>query len=178
MELLPIIDGNENNEVYNEDINHLIHRIHGDILYLDPPYNARQYCTNYHVLETICLRDNPEVSTTFANGSGGISRAIYRTDRHQSPFCIKSQAELAFEQLFSGVKNLGVPLILSYSPFDASKAVTPRLRTIDQLVEMAREYYNHVNIVSPGSFTHSKLNSSELNFESNHEAELLIVCHN
>lgn len=147
-------------------------------VYADPPYTRYHYSRYYHVLETICLRDNPEVSTTFANGSGGISRAIYRTDRHQSPFCIKSQAELAFEQLFSGVKNLGVPLILSYSPFDASKAVTPRLRTIDQLVEMAREYYNHVNIVSPGSFTHSKLNSSELNFESNHEAELLIVCHN
>ena len=52
MELLPIIDGNEHNEVYNEDINHLIHRINGDILYLDPPYNARQYCTNYHM----CLK--------------------------------------------------------------------------------------------------------------------------
>ena len=33
-----------------------------------------------------------------------------------------------------------------------------------------------IDIVSPGEFTHSKLNSSEKNFEANHEAELLIVC--
>ena len=40
------------------------------------------------------------------------------------------------------------------------------------------QYYSSVTIVSPGEFTHSKLNSSDKNFESNHEAELLIVCKN
>lgn len=59
LELLPIIDGKDQNQVFNEDVNTLIHHINGDILYLDPPYNARQYCTNYHVLETIARYDNP-----------------------------------------------------------------------------------------------------------------------
>lgn len=40
-------------EVYNEDSNKLIQEITGDILYLDPPYNARQYGANYHLLNTI-----------------------------------------------------------------------------------------------------------------------------
>ena len=40
-------------EVYCEDANQLIHRIEGDVLYLDPPYNARQYGANYHLLNTI-----------------------------------------------------------------------------------------------------------------------------
>lgn len=40
-------------EVYQEDANVLIRRIKGDILYLDPPYNARQYGANYHLLNTI-----------------------------------------------------------------------------------------------------------------------------
>ena len=40
-------------EVYNEDANELIKKIEGDILYLDPPYNARQYGANYHLLNTI-----------------------------------------------------------------------------------------------------------------------------
>lgn len=145
-------------------------------VYADPPYTRYHYSRYYHVLETICLRDNPEVSTTFPNGKGGISRAIYRVGRHQSPFCIKSQAEGAFDILFRKVKELGVPLILSYSPFDASKAVTPRLQTIDQLVEKAQIYFKEVTIISPGEFTHSKLNSTDKNFEANHEAELLIVC--
>lgn len=146
------------------------------VVYADPPYTRYHYSRYYHVLETICLRDNPVITTTFPNGKGGISRAIYREGRHQSPFCIKSQAEHAFEQMFVGVKKLDVPLVLSYSPFDAAKAATPRLRSIDQLVEMAKKHYEHVEIHSPGLFTHSKLNSTDKNFESNHEAELLIIC--
>ena len=145
-------------------------------VYADPPYTRYHYSRYYHVLETICLRDNPDVSTTFPNGKGGISRAIYRSDRHQSPFCIKSRAEGAFDMLFQKVRELDVPLILSYSPFDASKAVTPRLQTIDHLVEKAKSYFAEANVVSPGEFTHTKLNSAEKNFEANHEAELLIIC--
>jgi len=40
-------------KVYNEDANTLIKKIDGDILYLDPPYNYRQYGANYHLLNTI-----------------------------------------------------------------------------------------------------------------------------
>ena len=148
------------------------------VVYADPPYTRYHYSRYYHVLETMCLRDNPEISTTFPNGKGGISRAIYRTERHQSPFCIKSQAEHAFELLFQGVHELNVPLILSYSPFEPSKAVTPRLQTMDQLLDMAKKYYKNVEVISPGAFTHSKLNSTDKNFKANHEAEMLIVCKN
>ena len=145
-------------------------------IYADPPYTRYHYSRYYHVLETICLRDNPDVSTTFTNGKGGFSRAIYRNDRHQSPFCIKSQAEQAFELLFQKVNELKVPLVLSYSPFEVSKAVTPRLQTIEQIVEKAKQYFTEVTVVSPGKFAHSKLNSADKNFETNCEAELLIVC--
>jgi adenine-specific DNA-methyltransferase len=43
--------------VYCEDANTLIERIEGDILYLDPPYNHRQYGANYHLLNTIARYD-------------------------------------------------------------------------------------------------------------------------
>ena len=33
----------------------------GDVLYLDPPYNHRQYAPNYHLLETIAKYDNPKI---------------------------------------------------------------------------------------------------------------------
>lgn len=148
------------------------------VIYADPPYTRYHYSRYYHVLETICLRDNPEITTTFPNGTGGISRAIYRAGRHQSPFCIKSQAEKAFDELFKKVKELNIPLVLSYSPFDASKAVTPRLQSIEQLVDKAKLYFEDVVTMSPGEFTHSKLNSTDKNFEANHEAEILILCKN
>lgn len=145
-------------------------------VYADPPYTRYHYSRYYHVLETMCLRDMPKVSNTCKGDRGMLSRAMYREDRHQSPFCIKSKAEGAFEALFSGVANLGVPLLLSYSPFTPSQAVTPRLQTIDQLVEKASAFFEHVDVKSPGEFTHSKFNSSEKNFDTNHEAELLILC--
>lgn len=47
-------------EVYNEDANSLITKIKGDILYLDPPYNSREYGANYHILNTIALYDDFE----------------------------------------------------------------------------------------------------------------------
>ncbi len=45
----------KSHKVFNEDSNELIKKISGDILYLDPPYNHRQYSANYHLLNTISL---------------------------------------------------------------------------------------------------------------------------
>lgn len=50
--------GSGGNEVFNEDSNSLIKKIKGDVLYLDPPYNNRQYGANYHILNTIALYDD------------------------------------------------------------------------------------------------------------------------
>ena len=60
LEPLPIIKGTKG-KVYNEDANSLIRRISGDVLYLDPPYNSRQYCRIYHLLETIARGDKPQL---------------------------------------------------------------------------------------------------------------------
>ena len=145
------------------------------VVYADPPYTRYHYSRYYHVLETICLRDLPEITPTFVGGTQ-LSRGIYREGRHQSPFCIRSKAENAFERLFSGVSELGVPFVLSYSPFSESSLATPRLQTIEQLLNKARCYYEDVELISPGHFMHSKLNTVEKNFEAEQEAELLIVC--
>jgi len=49
------------NEVFQKDANLLIKDIYGDILYLDPPYNERQYASNFHVLETLAVWDKQEL---------------------------------------------------------------------------------------------------------------------
>jgi adenine-specific DNA-methyltransferase len=59
---LPAIElGDGGHQVYNEDLNALIHRLEGDVLYLDPPYNSRQYIDCYHVLENILRWDRPRL---------------------------------------------------------------------------------------------------------------------
>ena len=51
------LENQHEHQVFNEDSNLLIHRIEGDILYLDPPYNQREYGANYHLLNTIAKYD-------------------------------------------------------------------------------------------------------------------------
>lgn len=52
-------DNKQINPVYNVDSMTLLPQIDVDILYLDPPYNERQYLPNYHLVETIAKYDNP-----------------------------------------------------------------------------------------------------------------------
>lgn len=49
-------------QVFHRDANKLIREIECDVLYLDPPYNHRQYGANYHVLETIAAYDEPALT--------------------------------------------------------------------------------------------------------------------
>lgn len=144
------------------------------IIYADPPYTRDHYSRFYHVLETLCLRDSPDISTTLLNGEGATSRGLYRTDRHQSPFCIKSQAPRAFGELFAGSRELGVPLLLSYSPF--IKDGHPRLMTVEAVAKLAGEYYREVEVVPAGRIAHSKLNKTELHLDASYSAEVLIMC--
>jgi adenine-specific DNA-methyltransferase len=52
---------NANNEIYREDANILIRKISCDVLYIDPPYNSRQYCDTYHLLENLVNWKKPPV---------------------------------------------------------------------------------------------------------------------
>jgi adenine-specific DNA-methyltransferase len=56
-----LIESNLEHEVHKEDSNKIISDFRGDILYIDPPYNTRQYAANFHILETLACWDNPKV---------------------------------------------------------------------------------------------------------------------
>lgn len=92
-------------QVYNENISQLIEKIEGDVLYLDPPYNNRHYCDNYHILETIAKYDNPEIK-----GKTGL-----RVDNMEfkSDFSKKSKAKQAIQDIIEKARFKYV--FLSYS---------------------------------------------------------------
>ena len=147
-------------------------------VYADPPYTRDHYSRFYHVLETMALDDVPEISTVKIHGNTHVSNGIYRKDRYQSPFCIRSKAPKAFEEMFKAISASGRNLLLSYSPYDETKESHPRVVTISQLMSWAGNYFKKVEVVSAGHFTHNKLNSTEHFLESSDEAEILIVCTN
>ena len=145
-------------------------------VYADPPYTRDHYSRFYHALETIALRDNPLISTNTAHGVTQPSRGVYRLERHQSPFCIRSKAPEAFGKMFEEVSRRGLPLVLSYSPYSSEKESHPRVMTVDAITELARVSFGSVEVSSIGGFTHSRLNKSELHKNASDEAELLFIC--
>ena len=172
--------GKYNNTILQGDYMECLKTLPDNIrtVYADPPYTRDHYSRFYHVLETMALDDVPEISTVKIHGSTHVSNGIYRKDRHQSPFCIRSKAPKAFDEMFKAISASGRNLLLSYSPYDETKESHPRVVTISQLMSWASEYFNNVEVVSAGHFTHNKLNSTEHFLESSDEAEILIVCTN
>ncbi|WP_300370594.1 DNA adenine methylase [Brachyspira sp.] len=100
---LEIVTSNKKHKVYNENANELIENIETDILYLDPPYNRRQYSDNYHMLETIAKYDNPEIK-----GKTGL-----RNDRIKSLYCSRYDVYKIFEDLIN--KANAKYIFLSYN---------------------------------------------------------------
>lgn len=89
-------------QVFQQDSNELIKKIEGDILYLDPPYNARQYGANYHLLNTIAKYD-----TFVPKGKTGLR------DYYKSDWCRTGEVLKSFEEL---IENAQFPYIfLSYN---------------------------------------------------------------
>lgn len=100
---LPNDNLNTKNICYNEDANKLVKHIFADLVYIDPPYNSRQYCDAYHLLENIARWEKPAVS--------GIARKMDRSAL-KSDYCT-SKASVAFENL---IENISAKYILfSYS---------------------------------------------------------------
>ena len=48
-------------KIYQEDANSLAKKIKTDIVYIDPPYNSRQYSRFYHVLENLTTWKKPKL---------------------------------------------------------------------------------------------------------------------
>lgn len=57
-----LIQSNLPHEIHLRDANELIRELNTDILYIDPPYNTRQYAPNFHILETLACWDNPHLT--------------------------------------------------------------------------------------------------------------------
>ena len=118
-----IIPTNTNNEIYNMDANQLITKISGDVLYLDTPYNGRQYSSNYHLLETIAKYDNPEIK-----GITGL-----RKDRSgESEYCRKGKVYDSYDHLLGNAKFKTI--VMSYS--------SEGLLQEDEIIELMEKHFN------------------------------------
>ena len=88
----------------NGKIEEQIENINCDILYLDPPYTQNQYGTQYHLLETLVLNDNPSVSVV----TGSRPTAPMRSDWSKDYKC-----HILFDRILA--KTSAKYVILSYN---------------------------------------------------------------
>lgn len=98
---LPLINVtvNENNQCYNMDANDLVKCISADLVYIDPPYNSRQYSDAYHLLENVARWEKPSVK--------GIAKKMNR-EHIKSDYCTVKAAD-AFQNL---IENINAKYIL------------------------------------------------------------------
>lgn len=125
-----IIVSKQNNLVFNEDALKLIKKIKGDILYLDPPYNSRQYSSNYHLLETIAKYDNPKIY-----GKTGL-----RENGYLSPFCQKNKAEFALQDIISHAKVKFILLSYNDEGIISQKKILQILKTAGKVKTYKKIY--------------------------------------
>jgi adenine-specific DNA-methyltransferase len=106
MKVIPIhtFEFSGNNKAYNVDINtpKLLAKEY-DIVYLDPPYNERQYSANYHPLNYIAQYTNLEIY-----GKTGLIKGY-----NKSSYCKKSEAIESLEHLISNLNARYI--LLSYN---------------------------------------------------------------
>lgn len=91
---LPHFDAlaNAGNQVLHGDANALIDELDVDVLYLDPPYNSRQYSDTYHLLENLITWQKPALF--------GKARKMER-QHLKSAYCSSVRASSAFAQLIA-----------------------------------------------------------------------------
>lgn len=91
-------------EFLNSKIEDIISEVDCDILYLDPPYTQNQYGTQYHLLETLILYDDPTISAI----TGSRSTAPMRSDWSK-----EYKSHILFDKVLA--KTKAKYIIFSYS---------------------------------------------------------------
>lgn len=87
-----------------------------DIVYLDPPYNQHPYGSNYHVLNTVTLWDQPPVSPSIRTGNRTRDKSAIRRDwrtERRSAFNSAGEALDALKRLVAVIDARW--LLMSYS---------------------------------------------------------------
>lgn len=152
---------------YNEKIENLIDKVDCDILYLDPPYTQNQYGTQYHLLESLVLNDNPSISKI----TGSRPTAPMRSDWSKM-----YKSHILFDKLISKTKAKYIVFSYSIDGFMSKSFIEATLKRYGKLesYECKKISYNkYTNFKSRGKKDHyeylfyiEKKNISDICYES------------
>ena len=138
--------------VYNDDIENL--NVELDVVYLDPPYNQRQYSSNYFLLNYILHYDK----NIKIKGKTGVIEHWNR-----SGFCSKQKIKQSLDNVLTNIK-------CKYLAFSYSNEA---LLSIDELQIIFSKYFDNIVLYEQ---EHSRYKSQKNN-TGKKIIEYLFVCH-
>lgn len=112
----------QNVSIFREDANYLAKKINADVVYIDPPYNSRQYSRFYHVLETLTKWNKPKLY--------GV--ALKPEPENMSDYC-RNNAKDKFRELINDLR--AKYLVVSYNNTYDSKSSSSRNKITLQEIE-------------------------------------------
>lgn len=147
-------------KIYNENANELVKKIKADIVYIDPPYNSRQYSGAYHLLENIAKWEKPEVF--------GVAKKMNR-DNIKSEYCTVS-APKVFKNLIDDLKTKYI--IVSFNNMENKGASRSQSKITNEEVFKILSDKGYTKVYKK-NYKYYSTGKSDI---KNHE-ELLFVCH-
>ena len=134
--LIPNVNlkANHNNIVYRKDANALIRSITCNILYIDPPYNSRQYSDAYHLLENLAEWKKPILI--------GLAKKMDRS-HIKSKYCL-ANANIAFKELINSANCEFI--LLSYNNTGEKKDVRSNATISDEDILTILEKKGNVGV--------------------------------
>lgn len=146
-----------NAKIYRQDANLLARQIKADLVYIDPPYNSRQYCRFYHLYETLIKWDEPEL----------FGVALKPAPENMSSYCT-CKAREAFADL---VQNLETRyLVVSYNNTYNSKSSSSENKIKLEEIESILNKYGETRMFE---CSHRFFNAGKTEF--NDHKELLFI---
>lgn len=139
LEVPTLIETDINHECYKEDSNKLIKKISSDILYIDPPYNNRQYAPNYHILESVAVWDKKIMN----NKTG-----LRPYENQKSDYCSSIKCVEAFRELIENAKCKFI--LVSYNaegiiPYNKMKKILSKKGKVKIYSKDYRRYKSNSN---------------------------------
>ena len=157
------VHNNVDNQCFNTDANELVKDITADLVYIDPPYNSRQYCDAYHLLENVARWKKPEVF--------GVARKMDRSTM-KSKYCTQSATE-AFEQLIGDIKAKYI--LLSYNNMAEKGNDRSNAKISDQDIMRILEKKGEVKVFSE---SYKAFTTGKSDIDDNQERLFLCRCFN
>ena len=153
----------DQNEVYMSDANELIREIEGDILYLDPPYNSRQYSSYYFVLNAIAENRARETDTKSGVKKDECNKSDYNRKAKVAEALEDLISNAKFEWIFLSYNNEGLltfdeikEIMSKYGDYSVESTPYQRYKADNNRNQAAEGVLEYIHVLHKGVFTNKE----------------------